>query len=224
MPESGIRRATALVNLTGPFPEQQQVAVERGLRDADPLVRMAAAQVAPGLPPDRILQQLAPLLMDDVRSVRLAAVQSLAPARDYLPASSVAAFDRAADEYRAAQLAVASRPQAHGALAEFESRLGDIEAALAHADQAVAMAPEMALLRHSRGLLLVRADRHDEALAELRAATELAPEVARFSYVYAVALNSLGQPDAALEVLEQARVQHPDDPDIAAFFDMLSAD
>jgi hypothetical protein len=47
--------------------------------------------------------------------------------------------------------------------------------------------------------------------------------VARFSYVYAVALNSLGQPEAALEVLEQARVQHPDDPEIAAFLEMLRA-
>ena len=72
-------------------------------------------------------------------------------------------------------------------------------------------------------LLLVRAGRHDEALDELRQAAELAPEVARFSYVYAVALNSLGQPEAALEVLEQARVQHPDDPEIAAFLEMLRA-
>ena len=224
MPESGIRRATDLANLAGPFESEAQVAVERGLRDPDPLVRTAAAQVAPGLPPERVIQQLAPLLEDDVRSVRLAAVQSLAPARDYLPAGLAGAFERAADEYRAAQLAVASRPQAHGALAEFEGRLGDIEAALAHADRAVAMAPEMALLRHSRGLLLVRADRRDEALAELRQATELAPEVARFSYVYAVALNSLGQPDAALQVLEEARLKHPDDPEIGAFLEMLRAD
>ena len=224
MPESGIRRATELANLAAPFAAQAQLAVERGLRDPDSLVRMAAAQVAPGLPPERVIQQLAPLLEDDVRSVRLAAVQSLAPARDYLPASLAGAFERAADEYRAAQLAVASRPQAHGALAEFEGRLGNIETALAHADRAVAMAPEMALLRHSRGLLLVRADRDDEALDELRQATELAPEVARFSYVYAVALNSLGQPEAARQVLEEANLQHPDDPDIAAFLELLRAD
>ena len=85
------------------------------------------------------------------------------------------------------------------------------------------MAPEMALLRHSRGLLLVRANRHDEALGELREAARLAPQVARFVYVYAVALNSLGQPGEALSVLEEASARHPDDPDIAAFLDMLRA-
>ena len=224
MPESGIRRATALASMAGPLEGGDAAAVERGLRDPDPLVRTAAAQVAPALPPDRIIQQLAPLLEDDVRSVRLAAVQSLAPARDYLPPSLTDSFEQAADEYRAAQLAVASRPQAHGALAEFEGRLGNIEAALEHADRAVAMGPEMALLRHSRGLLLVRADRREEALGELQQAVVLAPEVARFSYVYAVALNSLGQPDAALQVLEEAGERHPDDPEIAAFLEMLRAD
>ena len=92
------------------------------------------------------------------------------------------------------------------------------------ANQGVAMDPDMALLRHSRGLLLVRANRHSEALEDLRWAAELAPGVARFSYVYAVALNSLGDPAAARQVLEDAAVRHPDDPDIAAFLEMLQAD
>jgi hypothetical protein len=224
MAESGIRRATELATLAAPLPPQSIAAVERGLVDPDPLVRMAAARVAPSLPPERVLLQLAPLLEDDVLSVRLEAVNALAPARDYLPPVTAAAFDRAADEYRASQDAIASRPQAHGALAEFEGRLGNIEQALAHANQGVAMDPDMALLRHSRGLLLVRANRHSEALEDLRRAAELAPDVARFSYVYAVALNSLGDPAAARQVLEDAAVRHPDDPDIAAFLVMLQAD
>jgi hypothetical protein len=221
MVESGIRRATEFATLAAPLSQDGAAAVGRGLRDPDPLVRMAAARVAPGLPPQAVLQQLAPLLEDEVLSVRLEAVQALAPARDYLPATTAAAFDRAADEYRAAQLAIASRPQAHGALAEFEGRLGNIEQALVHADHALAMAPDMALLLHSRGLLLVRASRHDEALVDLQRAAQLAPDVARFAYVYAVALNSLGDPAAAREVLEEALGRHPDDPDIAGFLEML---
>ncbi len=220
---SGIHRATELATLSGPLQPDTAAAVERGLRDPDPLVRMAAARAAPGLPPEVVLQQLTPLLEDDVLSVRLEAVQALAPARDFLPAALAGAFERAADEYRASQNAVASRPQAHGALAEFEGRLGNIEQALVHADQAVAMAPDMALLRHSRGLLLVRADRRDEALAELREAARLAPEVARFPYVYAVALNSMGDPAAARQVLEEASARHPEDADIAAFLGILKA-
>ena len=224
MVESGIRRATQLATLEAPLPPDAVAAVERGLRDPDPLVRMAAARAAPGLPPEVVLQQTLPLLEDDVLSVRLEAVQALAPARDYLPPSVAGAFASAADEYRASQLAVASRPQAHGALAEFEGRLGNIEQALAHADQAVSMDPDMALVRHSRGLLLVRANRHEEALDDLRLASQLAPNVARFSYVYAVALNSLGDPEAARAVLEESASRHPEDPDIAAFLEMLRAD
>ncbi len=93
-----------------------------------------------------------------------------------------------------------------------------------HADHAIRMAPDMALLLHSRGLLLVRANRHDEALDDLRQAAQLAPEVARFSYVYAVALNSMGDPAAARAVLEAAQTLHPGDSDIAAFLEMLQAD
>ncbi len=222
--ESGIRRATALAALTGPLQPDAAAAIERGLRDPDPLVRMAAARVAPNLSPEVQLQQLTALLDDEVLSVRIEAVQALAPARDYLPPAPAEAFDRAADEYRDSQYAVASRPQAHGALAEFEGRLGNIEQALVHADHAVAMAPDMALLRHSRGLLLVRADRHEEALGELRQAAALAPEVARFAYVYAVALNSLGDPAAARRVLEEAEARHPEDAAIRSFLEMLRAD
>ena len=69
----------------------------------------------------------------------------------------------------------------------------------------------------------MRLDRHDEALEELRRAAELAPMNARFVYVYAVALNSLGQTDEARLVLEEAARNHPDDADIAAFLDMLQA-
>ena len=148
----------------------------------------------------------------------------LASLRDYLPDSYQRSFAEAADEFRAAQRAIASRPVAHVALAEFESQLGNPDLALQHSDQALAMDPANALVRHSRGLLLVRLNRHDEALAELGQAAQLAPEVARFVYVYAVALNSLGQPDEAFRVLEEARLAHPDDPDIAAFLEALQND
>ncbi len=48
--------------------------------------------------------------------------------------------------------------------------------------------------------------------------------MARFSYVYAVALNSMGDPAAARAVLEAAQTLHPGDSDIAAFLEMLQAD
>ena len=222
--QAGIVRATVLAELGQPFGADAAIAVERGLRDPDPIVRLGALRAAVNLPPEQMLQQVAPLLEDDVRGVRIEAASLLAPLRAYLPESLANAFVAAATEYRDAQWAVASRPVAHLALAQFENQLGNLDQALVHSEQALRMDPDNALVRHAHGLLLVRFERHDEALAELRLAAEMAPLNARFVYVYAVALNSLGQESEAIRVLEEASNNHPDDADIAAFLRMLKAD
>lgn len=214
-PLSGIMRATLLSSLTAPLSPQEADAVTAGLRDADPLVRIASLQALRGLAAETRLQLAPALLADPVRGVRLQAALVLAPLRGYLPQASQAAFAAAANEYRAAQRAVASRPESHAALAEFEASLGNAEQALAHSERALAMAPKLAVLRHAHGLLLVRSGRAEEGLQELAEAARLEPGVARFTYVYAVALNSLGQPDAALQTLHEALQRFPMDFDIA---------
>ena len=78
-------------------------------------------------------------------------------------------------------------------------------------------------LHHALGLLLVRSGKHDEALTQLKQAATLQPDNNRFVYVYAVALNSLGQPDAAIEVLQAAKRRFPADPDISALLQSLTA-
>jgi Flp pilus assembly protein TadD len=52
-------------------------------------------------------------------------------------------------------------------------------------------APADATLHHALGLALVRQQRPDEALRELKRATELEPRNARFAYVYQVAREEL---------------------------------
>jgi Flp pilus assembly protein TadD len=47
-------------------------------------------------------------------------------------------------------------------------------------------------IRHSLGLALVRQHNYADALPELRQASEFAPYNARYAYVYAIALNSIG--------------------------------
>ena len=56
--------------------------------------------------------------------------------------------------------------------------------------------------RHALGLTLTRLKRSDEALAELRKATEFEPDSSQYAYVYAVALHSSGRPEEAMAVLE----------------------
>ena len=47
----------------------------------------------------------------------------------------------------------------------------------------------------------------------MRKAAELAPDQARYAYVYAVALHSAGRAGDALTVLGESLTRHPDDRD-----------
>ena len=58
--------------------------------------------------------------------------------------------------------------------------------------KAMSIDPGNADIRHSLGLFLVRQHDYPGALDLLRQASELAPDNARYAYVYAVALNSTG--------------------------------
>jgi len=60
----------------------------------------------------------------------------------------------------------------------------------------------------------VRQHDYPGALDLLRRASELAPENARYAYVYAVALNSTGASGQAMAVLDEAHRQHPTDRDV----------
>ena len=77
----------------------------------------------------------------------------------------------------------------------------------------MAIAPNNADIRHALGLALVRQHNYAEAIPELRQASELAPDNARYAYVYAIALNSTGSPGQAMELLEHSHKLHPADRD-----------
>lgn len=71
-----------------------------------------------------------------------------------------------------------------------------------------------AMLHHALGLTLARRRQLPAALRELAAATRLAPDDARFAYVYAAGLQSAGRQAAALRELDRALSRHPDDRDL----------
>ncbi len=69
-------------------------------------------------------------------------------------------------------------------------------------------------LHHALGLLLVRKGDKAAALKELGVAAKLAPDNARYGFVYAVALHSAGRRGEALSVLRAAEARHPYDLEI----------
>ncbi len=74
--------------------------------------------------------------------------------------------------------------------------------------------PELADIHHALGLVYVRQRRLEDAMLHLQKAAALSPETARFSFVYAVGLNSTGDTLQAIQVLETALEHHPYDRDI----------
>lgn len=78
----------------------------------------------------------------------------------------------------------------------------------------LALLPNSPDLHHALGLLLVRQGNLSKALQELGSANRLAPENARYAYVYAVALHSTGKKQEALSVLDEMASRQPYDLDL----------
>ncbi len=72
----------------------------------------------------------------------------------------------------------------------------------------LARVPSAAAAHYSLGLWLVRAGRHEDALAEFKQAAKLAPESAHFGYVYAVSVASAGDRAQAVEILRDVLRRH----------------
>jgi predicted CXXCH cytochrome family protein len=69
-------------------------------------------------------------------------------------------------------------------------------------------------LHHALGLLLVRKGDKGAAIRELAVAAKLAPDSARYGFVYAVGLHSAGKRSEALSVLRAAEARYPYDLEI----------
>ncbi len=78
---------------------------------------------------------------------------------------------------------------------------------------ALKQSPSNVALLHALGLAMVRQGQKVQALDLLAAAAHGAPSSARYSYVYAVALNDSGKQRAAIEVLKASLAVHPYDRD-----------
>ena len=209
-----IARATMLSLLEAPFDRDAVDVVTDSLGAKEPSLRIAALRALRAARPELRVGAGSQLLRDSVRGVRVEAAVTFAEFRDLLPVEDARAFASAAEEYRHALLQGASMSTSAIHLGEFESQTGNQDAAEQYLKHAVRLDAKDALAHHSLGLFFVRSGRRHEALEELRKAATLDSDTSRFTYVYGVALNSLGQADAAISVLDAAYEKFPDDFDI----------
>lgn len=185
--------------------------IQQAARDPSPLVRRAAAGW-PGVAPS--------LLNDAVRSVRLAAAETLAPqggprSASALPPELRKSLQAGLDQYRATQALSADRPEAHLALARLHASQGDAKAALAELQTALKLDP--AFVPAAVNLAdFYRAQGQDQnAEKVLRRTLQRVPDASALHYALGLLAVRQGHSAQALAQLADAQRLAPDNPQYA---------
>ena len=79
---------------------------------------------------------------------------------------------------------------------------------------ALGVSPDSAVAWHSLGLVQVRQQDLEQAISSLQRAADIDRSNVRYSYVYAVALNSAGEPMQAIEVMQDAHDRFPNNIEV----------
>jgi predicted CXXCH cytochrome family protein len=209
--QPAIARASALARLAArPEPTAAQAALA-GARDADPLVRLAAAELAGALPPGERVAAVAPLLTDRLRAVRVEAARALAGVPEsQLTAERRAAWARAADEYVTVQRYNADRPEARTNLGTFQARRTRFDEAQAEFRAAIALDRRFVPAYVNAADAYREQGREDDAVRMLREGLAVAPESATLHHALGLAHARLKQSGPALQELGRATELEPD--------------
>ncbi len=198
-------RASALARLTGDGRPDVIAAARKGLRDPDPGLRFAAADALAGAEPAVMARDLAPLLDDPIRLVRMSAARTLAgPGEAALEPAERARFEAALGEFIAGQRFNADRPEARVSLGSLHAVRGDGTAAEAEYRKALSIDPSF----HPAWVNLAdlqRAQGNEEASrATLQAGLAAVPGDATLRHALGLSLARSGELPAALKELEAA--------------------
>jgi tetratricopeptide (TPR) repeat protein len=208
--QPAIARATALRELASRPEVVAQGAIATGLRDLDPLVRMAALEALEPWPTEVRAQVAPPLLADPARAVRIEAARQLAP----LPAPARAAlgadFTRALAEYRAAFARDADRPEARVGAGILALVQGDLAAAQREYEAALQIEPLYRPASVNLADLHRIAGRDDEGVRVLAEALRRDPEAAELHHAMGLALVRAGRHAEALPHFERAAARAPE--------------
>jgi predicted CXXCH cytochrome family protein len=210
--QPGIVRASALVLLERHGTVAWLPTLERALQDADPLVRVAALRAAGSAPPDARLRLAAPLLGDDVRTVRLEAAHLLAA----LPAALVPeelgpALERGFAEYERAQRQNADRAEAHLNLGWLHAQRGRLDEAEREYRHAIRMDPRFVPAYVNLADLYREQGREASGETVLREALEIDPASADVHHALGLLLARIGRTADAIAEFAAAQRLAPDD-------------
>jgi predicted CXXCH cytochrome family protein len=204
-------RAGALAALA-PYVSPQTVgAARKGLKDPDPMVRIAALDMLDGVSPAQLWPVVAPLLSDPIRGVRVRAASLLAGApTDRLSPAERATFERASAEFVAAQMLNADRPESRAALGSFYARRGEATEAEAELQAALRLSPAYGPAAANLADLYRQTGRDSDAEAVLRKTIAASPRDAGLHHALGLTLVRLKKQDEALAELGKAAALEPE--------------
>ena len=205
-------RATALAELAAYASPATFAAARGALANPDPMVRIAALDALEPAPAQQVWPIVAPLLSDPVRGVRIRAALLLSaiPAASQ-PGNDRRAFERAADEFVAAQKLNADRPESRSGLGAFHARQGRTAEAEAEYRAALRLSPQYAPAYVNLADLYRQTGRNDDAQATLREGLAAAPDNAVLRHALGLALvRAKANPDEAIDALARAADLAPD--------------
>jgi tetratricopeptide (TPR) repeat protein len=137
-----IARATAATSLSSATGPLTLVVVKSIVKDKDPMLRLAALQAVETFGGPQQLQLVMPMLSDPILMVRIEAARILAAIpKEHLTNKQIQQLNRVLDEYRAAQLLNADRPEAQVNLGLLALSLRDYDQAEASYKQALILEP-----------------------------------------------------------------------------------
>lgn len=172
----GIVRATALAEFAQqPSSPETLAVIAAQLKDADPLVREQAIFGLQSTPARQRVKLLRPMLNDSSRAVRVEAARLLAGARQFLDEADIPAWDQAAEEFIAAQMAMSDRAAGHMRMALFYSDLGEAKKAESAYLDAIRIEPEAIPPRINLAETLYQQGRVEDSGKEFQAAVTADP-------------------------------------------------
>jgi len=207
--EPSIVRASAAARLAELGPFDPALAGELA-GDPDPLVRLAATRLAEALPPDARAGQVAPLLKDPRRSVRIQTARTLAASQGAIAENLEAAWQAASEEFLATLRYTADRPESRTALGNFLNAQGKTDEAQAAFSKALALDPEFVPAYVNSADLWRATGRDDQAAAVLEQGVSRVPGSAALHYALGLTRVRQHQQAAALESLKRAAELEPD--------------
>ena len=241
---SAIVRGTAFSLLGNGITQRSLPAIKRAVRDIGPLVRMGAVSTLDALSPQLRAEIGLPLLSDPLRVIRAEAARRLSAhpvsSHDALKSAlaeykSIQRFnmDRPESLSNLANLALQENDLADAEslykqaiklapyyvpayinLADLYRVQEDETRALELLMEALAKNEQSGTLHHAYGLAQIRNEMRTQGISSLRRAYELAPNTARYAYVYAVGLHSDGRTVEALATLKETHERFENDRDI----------